>query len=101
MDTPTARWLETISGQTSARKIGAELGRGRSTISRWKRDGIPLAALIRLCVDRELDLPAALVAVGVITEAESRRLPRNLAVVPLWHLTAELHRRAVKQRRSA
>ncbi len=102
MDTPeTASWLTSITGETTARRIAAKLNRSHTTVSRWMRGGIPLVSLVHLCVERRLDLPAALVGVGVITDADSRRLPRNLTVVQTWELTAELHRRAVQSRRTA
>lgn len=100
MATPTATWLESITDETTARAIAAKLGRSHTTVNRWLRQGIPIESVVHICVDQRIDLPASLVALGFITPAQSLRLPRNIAVVPTWDLTAELHRRAVKARRT-
>jgi len=97
MDTPALRWLREITGATSYRRIGEQVGTSQTTILRWSRNGIPFDSLVRICIDRHLDLLDAMVSLEMVSKEDRRRLTMSLDTIPTTRLTAELHRRATRR----
>lgn len=99
MHTPSLTWLRDVTGVHSYRQIGEAIGKSQTTVMRWARNGIPLDAIVRICVDYRRDLLDTLVELGMLAAQDRRHLTRNLDTVPTRRLTAEVHRRVLEHDR--
>ena len=91
-----ARWLCTITGQTTMRAVARKIGRSHTTVQRWVKDGVPPDVIAELTVRFNADPIEALVLAGRLREEHVPRLNYAALVryVPVEVLAAELHRRA-------
>jgi len=91
-----ARWLCTVTRETSMRAVARKLGVSHTTVQNWSRNGVPPEKVSDITARFGADPIEALVLTGWLREDHVPHLNYAALVryVPVEVLAAELHRRA-------